>query len=88
MLQIGQPYYIILEMTNNAELITQIVSKPIIVDIVGPTAGRVIDGTDFKHDLIFHGDANKFEGDDGYVLIPLYYINYQTNKCIRKNFMQ
>ena len=71
MLQIGQPYYVILEVINNAKLTTQTVSKPIIVDIVGPTSGRVIDGTDFKHDLVFHGDASKFEGDNCYMSIPL-----------------
>ena len=67
-LQIGQPYYVILEVTNNAELTTQTVSKPIIVDIAGPTAGRVIDGTDFKHDLVFHGDPTRFEGNHESIL--------------------
>ena len=61
-LQIGLPYYIILEVTNNAGLTTQTVSKPIIVDINGPTAGRVVDGTDFKHDLRFHGNPTAVEG--------------------------
>ena len=61
-LQIGEPYYIILEVTNNAELTTQSVSKPIIVDIAGPTSGRVIDGTEFKDDLVFHGNPTRIEG--------------------------
>ena len=63
LLQQGQPYYIVLSAKNHAGLIVQTVSKPIVTDIVGPTKGRVVDGTDFVHDITFQGNPNRVEGD-------------------------
>ena len=56
------PYFVVLEATNNAELTTRAISKPIIVDILGPHAGRVVDGSLYQEDLLYQGQASMVEG--------------------------
>ena len=46
-------------------------SKPVIVDILGPTAGRVVDGSLYEEDLLYQGQASMVEGQVKIYLIVI-----------------
>ncbi|XP_072034301.1 uncharacterized protein [Amphiura filiformis] len=79
----NQPYYVELEITNNAGSRNSTMSPPILLDNNVPSAGKVVDGVDFKFDKQFQGDTIQISGsflhlaDEKAIACPLQKSNFK-----------
>ena len=60
--QFDMPYFVTLHITNGAELTLEVLSKPILVDMIGPSPGLVIDGLDLHDDKTFLSSTTEVSG--------------------------
>ena len=56
-------YVIVLHVTNGAKLVRKAVSRPIVLDLVPPTAGSVADGQHFDDDIAFQHSTAEVHGN-------------------------
>ncbi|XP_076076023.1 uncharacterized protein LOC143046845 [Mytilus galloprovincialis] len=61
-LQENTPYITKLMASNNAGLSVSIISAPVLYDSSVPTAGHVVDGTDFKDSRVWFGSSSSITG--------------------------
>lgn len=61
-LDVDIPYFIKLDVVNGAGLSISQVTSPVLYDNSAPTAGLVIDGTDYLSNVVWWGSTSQAEG--------------------------
>ena len=56
------PYFVKLVVKNGAGLMIADITEPVLLDTSVPVAGSVVEGTDFKEDVIWWGSTTEFKG--------------------------
>ena len=65
------PYYIFLRTTNRAGSSIMSVSKPLMLDLLSPVPGNVVDGTDLMHDIKFQSSLTDVKGTNDFEITTL-----------------
>ena len=61
-IQPNVPYFVKLRVTNSAGGSITVVSSPFLIDYTKPVPGVVVDGTDFRQDVLWFGNPHEIQG--------------------------
>ena len=56
------PYLVELRIYNNAGLISHSQTSPVLFDNTRPSAGKVVEGINFRDDVVWWGETSSIEG--------------------------